>query len=119
MLYEVITSNPLSADSDGDGLGDAEEVALGLNPASADSDDDGLGDSAELGEYGTDPAKWDTDGDGLPDGDEVGMIHTDPLARDSDGDGIPDMSMALRRRGSDFLFYRNLHKESQWSVDVV
>ena len=36
------------ADSDGDGLSDAEEAALGTNPLSADSDGDGINDGMEV-----------------------------------------------------------------------
>lgn len=42
-------------DSDGDGLMDDEEVALGTDPAKADSDGDGYADGAELDGF-TDPA---------------------------------------------------------------
>jgi hypothetical protein len=58
-------------DSDGDGLTDGEEAALGTNPASADSDGDGLSDGDEVRGFGTDPLAPDTDGDGLPDGVDV------------------------------------------------
>lgn len=43
-----------SKDSDGDGLTDDEEMALGTNPYSPDSDGDGISDSIEKGS-GTDP----------------------------------------------------------------
>jgi hypothetical protein len=58
-------------DSDGDGLSDAEEIALGTNPQSADTDSDGLTDFDEVKIYGTDPKNPDTDGDGFLDGAEV------------------------------------------------
>ena len=45
---------------------------------SADTDGDGLLDSEEIDTYGTDPLVADTDGDGLNDGDEV-ENGTDPL----------------------------------------
>lgn len=64
-------------DHDGDGVGNAREVELGLDPASSDSDLDGLSDGREL-ELGTDPFKDDTDGDGAEDGWEV-ENGTDPL----------------------------------------
>ena len=64
-------------DHDGDGVGNAREVELGLDPASSDSDLDGLSDGREL-ELGTDPLKDDTDGDGAEDGWEV-ENGTDPL----------------------------------------
>lgn len=70
-------------DHDGDGVGNAREVELGLDPASSDSDLDGLSDGREL-ELGTDPFKDDTDGDGAEDGWEV-ENGTDPLtAQDRD-----------------------------------
>ena len=53
-------------DSDGDGLTDAEECALGTNPLLADSDGDGLNDRAEI-INGTSSTNPDTDGDGIPD----------------------------------------------------
>jgi len=77
-------------DSDGDGLPDAVELALGLDPANADSDGDGVPDGEEDSDgdglanaaelvLGSDPGLDDSDGDGIRDGDE-----------DSDFDGIPD-----------------------------
>ncbi len=65
-------SDDVDLDSDGDGLLDADEIALGLDPLDADSDDDGIPDGLD----GTN----DTDGDGV----------IDALDEDSDGDGIFD-----------------------------
>ncbi len=67
----------------------AEEVVVLLADATADDDGDGLSNAEEL-ELGTDPFEADSDGDGLDDGQEVGTTGTDPLDPDSDGDGIPD-----------------------------
>lgn len=88
----------LSGDSDGDGIADDLELALGLNPndpgdALEDPDGDGLTNVAEVG-LGTDIRRADTDGDTIADGEETiagsdGFI-TNPLLRDSDGDFIPD-----------------------------
>ena len=77
-------SDPTKADSDGDTLGDASEVAGAgsrppTNPALADSDGDGLDDNFETGtgtyagtaDTGSDPTKADSDGDGAKDGVEV------------------------------------------------
>ncbi|HID60486.1 MAG TPA: DUF835 domain-containing protein, partial [Hadesarchaea archaeon] len=49
-VAEVTThsTNPLTRDSDGDGLSDGEEIELGINPLSADSDSDGWGDSMDI-----------------------------------------------------------------------
>jgi fimbrial isopeptide formation D2 family protein/uncharacterized repeat protein (TIGR01451 family) len=63
-----------SADADGDGLSDSDEIAIGTNPFDADSDDDGVADGAE-----TQPGA-DSDGDGVPNG----------LDADSDNDGLFD-----------------------------
>jgi len=75
-------------DFDGDNLTTAEESDAGTIPVRADSDQDRLRDDREL-DLGTDPLDSDTDGDGLLDGEEVEM-GTDPLSADSDGDGVPD-----------------------------
>ena len=67
-------NSSLVADSDGDGIADAEEIQVGTDPHDSDSDDDGVPDGAE--------AQWhdDTDGDGL----------INALDVDSDNDGIFD-----------------------------
>ena len=66
--------NIVNADTDGDGLTNAEETALGSDPYDADSDDDGLADGQEAN------PSADTDGDGA-------INVRDP---DSDGDGLYD-----------------------------
>jgi hypothetical protein len=113
-------TDPLNADTDGDGLPDGWEVDNGFDPVATDNsaddpDNDGLD---NLGEYnaGTDPNNADTDGDGLPDGWEVqygfdpvttnntadapdsdGLTNleeyqhgTNPIVADTDGDGLDD-----------------------------
>jgi len=93
--YRIGTgTNPLAADSDGDDLADAEEIALGTDPWAEDTDGDGLVDGDEV-EIGTSPLSVDTDGDGLPDGWEV-RYGLDPMSGlgvygasgDPDGDGV-------------------------------
>jgi hypothetical protein len=82
-----------SIDTDGDGIPDDVELALGLNPnnpvdAQEDFDRDGLSNLAES-QGGTGLRNPDTDSDGLPDGPEV-ALGTSPLLTDTDGDGIRD-----------------------------
>jgi hypothetical protein len=115
----VNTTNLLSyanrADTDGDGLGDAEERQLGTQAFSADTDFDGLSDFEEvrgieirdLGVVRTDPLNQDTDNDKRKDGEEAGRgerfivtvwlpdsapyeVFTDPLRSDTDLDGLVD-----------------------------
>ncbi|MEO8901605.1 MAG: isopeptide-forming domain-containing fimbrial protein [Polyangiaceae bacterium] len=108
-------------DSDGDGIPDDVEIAIGTDPHDADSDDDGVPDGQEK------DAGLDTDGDGLinaldPDSDNDGLFDgtelgldcsnkatdvskghcrpdadkgktvTDPLNKDTDGGGVSDGS---------------------------
>ncbi len=86
-------SDPNNPDTDGDGLADGEEVVRGTGPLDADSDDDELADGWEAA-YGFDPltpgeAALDPDGDGLTNLAEQGL-GTHPRKRDTDGDGIDD-----------------------------
>jgi hypothetical protein len=116
----VPAEQPEDADSDGDGLIDAQEAELGTDPANPDSDGDGLFDGAEV-TGGTDPLLNDTDGDGFGDNAEAtagsdpndpasvpageptvdtdgdlltdaqeAELGTDPATPDTDGDGLTD-----------------------------
>jgi hypothetical protein len=97
-------------DSDGDGLPNALEVAMGLDPADPatngipdgkrDADMDGLANALEVA-LGLDPTKADTDGDTITDGSEDSdgdglpnaleqRLHLDPAGADSDHDGVLD-----------------------------
>ena len=78
-----------SADSDDDGLTDAEEAALGTDPGNADSDGDGLTDGVEV-ELGTNPLSSDTDNDGYTDQEEVSE-GTSP----TDGDDAPSAGLSV------------------------
>ena len=88
-------TNPISSDTDGDGLPDDFEIGvLHSDPLSADGDGDGLTDVQEY-VIGTNPKLSDSDGDSLPDGWEV-MYELDPLSSegnqgmggDIDNDGL-------------------------------
>ncbi len=79
-------------DSDGDGIPDVLEIAVGLDPNAADADGDSDGDGVsninEL-QLGSDLDSDDTDGDGLKDGAEL-AAGTSLNTADSDGDTISD-----------------------------
>ena len=89
-------SNPLAADTDGDGLPDGQEVSIGTSLEKYDTDDDGLPDSWEaqnglnpLSAEGNDGDAGDPDGDGVDNFSEHGM-GSNPNSADSDGDGLLD-----------------------------
>lgn len=67
----LITSQERPNDTDGDGIYDFAEPRFGSNPLIADSDGDGLLDGEEVFTYGSSPLLTDTDGDGHGDAEEV------------------------------------------------
>ncbi len=89
-------------DTDGDGLYDDVEIAIGTDPNDADSDDDGVidGDEPAFGEdvdgdgliNALDP---DSDDDGLFDGTEMGKDCSDPATDVSQHHCIADADMGL------------------------
>ena len=93
----------LTGDDDGDGISNGDEVnVLGSNPVSADTDSDGVDDLTELGGDINNPSitsgsalidilnpNNDSDGDGLVNITEA-SLGTDPLNVDTDGDGLSD-----------------------------
>jgi hypothetical protein len=72
-------SNPIVADTDGDGASDGQEFAAGSNPTVSDTDGDGLTDGEEILSLFTNPLLKDTDGDGINDFLEVNTTLTNPL----------------------------------------
>lgn len=83
-------------DSDGDGVSDGIEIAIGTDLNNPDSDNDGLDDGDEIWEYATNPLNPDTDDDGISDGDEVHVHGTDPNNADTDGDLFYDGGELIR-----------------------
>jgi len=120
VVYQVV-SDPFRADTDGDGLTDAEERAVKSDPNEPDTDLDGLDDFEEVMRWGTSPVSIDSDGDArgrlsdrtvfpyaaLFDGAELRLVRgpdglwyagpgaTSPLLDDTDGDGVDDYDELL------------------------
>jgi len=93
-------TNDANPDQDGDGLLDGIEAAWGSNPLAADTDGDGRSDLEEMvgpSQYLTDPTKVDTDNDGVNDGGlrvdgpDPGLAPDFP---DENGDGVVDSGLS-------------------------
>ncbi|MGA9520478.1 MAG: IPT/TIG domain-containing protein [Myxococcaceae bacterium] len=95
----IQTSDIYLADTDGDGLNDAQELSAGSNPRLRDSDGDTIEDAVEREAWHSSPTHQDSDGDGLGDASEL-RFGTSPIIDDTDGDGMAD-------RDELFLFNRN------------
>jgi len=95
----ISRSGEMLVDSDGDGVPDRDEIAMGLDPTNPDTDGDGLSDGVEL-RMGLNPKVpnvitgcspfVDTDGDRLNDCEER-VLGTEPCMGDTDGDGVNDL----------------------------
>jgi hypothetical protein len=89
----ILGTNPYNQDTDGDGIGDAWEIAHGMNPVDAtdadrDADGDGLTNREEQAN-GTDPYNASTGGSGIPDGWAIanGLNPLDPNLASGDPTG--------------------------------
>ena len=94
LLAEDLIAVP-GYDTNQDGVSDYEKWLYRLDPRSADTDGDGLSDFDELNVHYTDPLNQDTDGDGLSDGLEVHFFGTSPRLADTDGDGFSDFDEVM------------------------
>ncbi|WP_226671325.1 polymorphic toxin-type HINT domain-containing protein [Metabacillus litoralis] len=101
MLSSIKFEYKLDGDKDKDGLLEIEELTYKTNPLKADTDGDGLSDSFEMQQSYTNPLKIDSDGNGIGDeredidGDKLTNkqeqeLHTNPLKSDTDEDGLSD-----------------------------
>lgn len=109
----ILRNGVPSTDSDGDGLTDEDEAAIGTSPVNPDTDGDGVGDKIEyaLRFPGSEfdplaPGTFvecaniaqpfpDTDQDGLNDCEEA-VVGTSAFLQDTDRDGLPDVVEVLR-----------------------
>lgn len=91
LIYDSVTSgiSDSKADNDADRINNITEIAFGTNPLSEDTDGDGLSDYDEANIYKTNPLFSDTDYDGLDDDSEI-RFGTDPFNPDSNANGILD-----------------------------
>lgn len=83
-----------SQDGDGDGLSNDAEHANGTNPVVADTDGDGVSDGDEVLVHGSSPLSTDTDGDDMPDAWEITHGVSPAVANafdDDDGDRYPNV----------------------------
>jgi len=84
----ALGADPLSEDTDSDGIGDGYEMLYETNATEGDSDGDHISDGFEVSSLMS-PLSNDTDGDGVNDSRELDL-GLNPKSRDSDGDGVPD-----------------------------
>jgi hypothetical protein len=91
-----VTSDPYNPDTDGDGVGDAEENARSLDPRTDDTDADLVVDIEEIYDWRSNPADQDSDDDGFTDQTEL-HFGTSLILADTDGDQLSDRDELLTR----------------------
>lgn len=100
-----------AVDADEDGLTMLEEAAQKTDPLHADTDGDGLKDGEEVKVYGTDPLNPDTDGDGIEDGDEA-LLGLDPLNEKTFG--YPDAEhKSVQKLDYDHVILKEINQDNE------
>ena len=99
VVMDFSVLQPMTQDSDLDGLDDSEEAQLGTDPLDADTDDDGLTDGFEALVTGTDPLLQDTNGNGCPDGEEAFQLCAS-CPSDLNNDGVVSVADVLHLLGN-------------------
>jgi len=95
-VSELAVSSDLAMDdTDGDEVGDGDELANGTNPRSPDTDADTVSDFDELNRFLSDPCSQDSDGDGLNDPTER-YFGTSLALADTDGDQFDDFQEVVQ-----------------------
>jgi hypothetical protein len=85
----LVSNAWLLDDPDEDGLVTWHEYLAGTDPLDADSNGNGLSDLVDVRRR-SEAANPDDDGDGLPNAVEL-VLGTDPFRADTDGDGVSDL----------------------------
>jgi hypothetical protein len=113
------------ADSDGDGLSDQEEAAIGTDPNNPDTDGDGLTDGTEVAN-GTNPLSADTDGDGIGDAADQCPLEPETVNGFEDTDGCPDVAPREQPVGGEILgidmtslFVAGAFANAYWMMPVL
>ncbi|MFY4730082.1 fibronectin type III domain-containing protein, partial [Nitrospira sp. BLG_2] len=102
-IQRDVTSNPLTPDTDLDGLSDSLEKQLATDPRDKDTDDDLVLDEREYNLYYTNLLDQDSDNDGIDEQLEITFFHTSPIMADTDGDQMSDSEELFERSRNPLL----------------